>query len=262
MPLLCFSSEDLIIHRLSVRLISAVTQLLGTAHDGVRLTQSDLWGKRGNHDTTYTKYCNSNQRIHCDYPNHTLAMPPSWDRPEVVSIIVYYDDSSSVGGETRVIPRLGADDPAYNIFNGQRTLLLTPGARTDMLWVNDRDHAEAYLQEQAPDVYEFRRDHLYPRECKAGFTVGSVLFYRHDLWHRCVYILQPYCFVTLHFCRIIRGAPVLPGATRRSHNIVYRRKECEWVNNWSSGVARRMYEQNQVWNHHFYLYLGLVYYDF
>jgi hypothetical protein len=193
--------------RLHTRLLRAVHQLLGTEADGVRLSQCDLWGKQGtagDTNTAFTKYSNSDQRIHCDYPNHSLVMPPLWESPEVVSMIIYYDDSGEVGGETRVVPREGPNDPAYHHLdcasdnastsdNGSGSgsgsgsafpLLLTPGARADLPWVNDCTHAEAGLREDFPEVYRFRQQHLYPRERKVGFETGSVLFYRHDLWHR------------------------------------------------------------------------------
>lgn len=178
MPLIPVSLLTL---RLNMRLLRAVQQLLGTDEYGLRLTQCDLWGKRGSTETSFSMYCNSDQRMHCDYPNHTLVVPPLWERPELVSIIIYYDDSTAVGGETRVVPREGPDDPAYG---GLHHLLLTPGARGDMLWVNDRTHAEQYLEEGFPEVHRFRAQHLYPRERRVGFEIGSVLFYRHDIWHR------------------------------------------------------------------------------
>jgi ectoine hydroxylase-related dioxygenase (phytanoyl-CoA dioxygenase family) len=139
---------------------------------------------------TYLPFCNANQRIHCDYPNHSLVMPPAWEHPEVVSIIVYYDDSAVTGGQTCVVPRAGAHDPAYTAAEeeegeeGQHPLLLTPGGRGDLLWVNDRDHAERYLADRHPEVAAFRREHLYPREQPVQFRAGTVLFYRHDVWHR------------------------------------------------------------------------------
>lgn len=190
----CVRDDLLVVNEipLHMRLIKAVHQLLETTNDGIRLTQCDLWGKRGSEETEYSRFCNSNQRIHCDYPNHTLVVPPQWDRPEVVSIIVYYDDSSAVGGETRVVPREGKHDPAYHSSSAAvNPLLLTPGARGDILWVNDKEHAESYLKAEFHDVYLFRQQHLYPREKKIGFETGSVLFYRHDIWHR-------YCTLSAH----------------------------------------------------------------
>ena len=139
---------------------------------------------------TYLPYCNANQRIHCDYPNHSLVMPPPWNSPEVVSIIVYYDDSELTGGQTCVVPRTGLRDPAYShlesdsVKEPENPLLWTPGARGDVVWINDRDHAEKYLKENHPDIFEFRKTHLYPREKKVQFREGSVLLYRHDMWHR------------------------------------------------------------------------------
>ena len=177
-------SNNPLLHSLNMRLLRAVQQLLETDDHGLRLTQCDLWGKRGSEETSFSKYSNSDQRVHCDYPNHTLVVPPSWDRPEVVSIIVYFDDSAAVGGETRVVPRRDPEDPAYASSGADYRLLQTPGARADMLWVNDRTHAESYLEEVAPEVHRFRQEHLYPRECKVGFETGSILFYRHDIWHR------------------------------------------------------------------------------
>mmetsp|Transcript_23852 Transcript_23852/g.34985 ORF Transcript_23852/g.34985 Transcript_23852/m.34985 type:complete len:365 (+) Transcript_23852:35-1129(+) len=212
---------------LHMRLITAVTQLLGCNSDDLRLSQADLWGKRGYTEPKYDAYCNMNQRIHCDYPNHTLVMPPSWDNPEVVSIIIYYDDSATVGGGTRIVPREGSDDPAYtSSAESVSPLLLTPGARGDLPWINDKDHAEEYLRAHHPEVHKFRQEVLYPREKSVAYGVGTVLFYRHDIWHR--------------------GTPPLPNATRRIHNIVYKLAHCDWVNLWNSGSARRMYTRNQV----------------
>ena len=172
-------------------------------------------------DMPFLPFCNANQRIHCDYPNHSLVMPPPWEHPEVVSIIVYYDDSALTGGQTSVVPRTGPHDPAYaaqnlqtvnsRVHNGEEVavsevqqlepsklqehsepvtepaehpLLLTPGARGDLPWINDKDHAEKYLAQQHPAVASFRRTHLYPREQPLMFRTGTVLFYRHDVWHR------------------------------------------------------------------------------
>lgn len=228
-----------------MRLLRSVHQLLGTDPYGIRLIQCDLWGKRGSTDVTFAKYCNSNQRIHCDYPNHTIVVPPDWSNPEVVSIIIYFDNSSEVSGETRVVARHGSDDPAYHAED-MNPLLLTPGARGDILWVNDRAHAEAYLVEEFPEVHKFREQHLYPREAKVGFEVGSVLFYRHDIWHRYTQRLHFIHSWIISFNGINRGTPLLPGATRRTQNIAYKREGCDWVGNWSNGPARRMYETNQV----------------
>lgn len=226
---------------LHIRMINAIAQLMGCSGEDLRLCQSDLWGKRGHSAdaTVFGPTCNADQRIHCDYPNHTLVVPPSWESPEVVAAIVYFDDSAVKGGQTRVVPRQNGDDPAYKIgtgigwgdygadtlMEGANPILLTPGARGDMLWINDRTHAETNLQENRPDVHKFRQEHLYPREQKVGYQFGTVLFYRHDVWHR--------------------GTPLFPGATRRTHNLVYKKAGCDWVNHWNTGIARRMYEQNQ-----------------
>ena len=39
------------------------------------------------------------------------------------------------------------------------------------------------MKEHYPHFYEFRQQ-LYERECKVKFKKGTVLLYRHDLWHR------------------------------------------------------------------------------
>ena len=68
------------------RLIAAVGQLLGRDASGLRLSQSDLWPKYGRSERDGV-YDNQDQRIHFDYPNHTLAHPTPWDRPEAVEMI-------------------------------------------------------------------------------------------------------------------------------------------------------------------------------
>jgi hypothetical protein len=39
------------------------------------------------------------------------------------------------------------------------------------------------MQENRPDMYEFRKK-LYEREMMAKFSRGTVLLYRHDVFHR------------------------------------------------------------------------------
>lgn len=86
------------------RLIGAVSQLLEVEALELRLTQAEVWEKdeaaqRGNFD----------QRIHCDFPNHTLAVPPR-DRPEAVALLVYWDAVEDCGGPTVNHWRAGALD--------------------------------------------------------------------------------------------------------------------------------------------------------
>ena len=202
------------------RLLGAVAQLLGVAVDALRLTQSDLWPKYGRAGRSGAERDNDDQRIHVDYPNHTLLHPPAWDAPEAVEILVYLSDFSNTGGATAVVPRAGADDPAY-----AWPMVGTPGVGA-LPWLNDRASAEDYLQREAPELAAWRAEHLYPREVLLGFSVGSVLFYRHDTWHR--------------------GTPLRPGARRLAQNLTFRKAESEWVSTLQAGWAWAMYRQSQV----------------
>ena len=74
------------------RLLGAVSQLLGTHVWNLRLTQSEPWAKYGRATQAGGRFDNQDQRMHVDYPNHTLTHPADWDRPEAVSILLYYDE--------------------------------------------------------------------------------------------------------------------------------------------------------------------------
>ena len=73
-------------------LLQAVGDLLGVETTQLRLTQSDLWPKYGLGESAHA-LDNTDQRIHCDYPNHSLVHPPEWHRPEAVEIIIEELDS-------------------------------------------------------------------------------------------------------------------------------------------------------------------------
>jgi len=163
------------------------------------------------------KYSNANQRVHVDFPNHTLLVPPPFDKPEVVSIIIYYSNVEETGGPTALVPREGEDDEAYSGW--PNPLLQTPGTG-DIPWYNDKEYAENYLKETRPEIWEFRQK-LYQREVHSHFKVGTVLFYRHDLWHR--------------------GTPPFEGKLRLAHNIVFKAAASEWITCWETGWARSMY---------------------
>lgn len=199
------------------RLLAAVAQLLGTRIAGLRLSQSDLWPKYGR-KTTDGPYDNQDQRIHFDYPNHTLAHPPPWDRPEAVEMILYLSDADDCGGSTAIVPREGADDPAY-----RWPLVNTPGVG-DLRYVNDRASAESYFAEQRPELAEWRQS-LYDRERWTHFVPGTIVFYRHDAWHR--------------------GTPMKPGGFRIAQNITYRRAECEWISTLHIGWSWAMYRDDK-----------------
>lgn len=199
------------------RLLAAVAQLLGREIAGLRLSQSDLWPKYGR-SSTGDRLDNQDQRIHFDYPNHTLVHPPPWHRPEAVEMIVYLSDAAQTGGSTAVVPRDGENDPAY-----RWPLVDTPGVG-DLRYMNDRAAAEDYFAEQRPHLAEWRQS-LYEREQWTQFSPGTVLFYRHDVWHR--------------------GTPLLPGAFRLAHNITYRRAECEWISTLHTGWSWAMYRDDK-----------------
>ncbi len=202
------------------RLLGAVAQLLAVPIEQIRLTQSDLWPKWGREAPTDHPLDNRDQRIHVDYPNHTLLHPPRWDAPEAVELIVYLSDVDECGGPTAVVSREGRDDPAYSW-----PIVRTPGVGA-LRWVNDREKAEAYLRDEAPEVAAWRAEHLYPRERYVRYRVGTVLLYRHDTWHR--------------------GTPIEPGALRLVQNMTFRTAPSEWISVLHTGWAWSMYRRSQV----------------
>jgi len=199
------------------RLLGAVSQLLGCPVANLRLSQSDLWPKYGRTDMA-GDYDNQDQRIHFDYPNHTLAHPTPWDRPEAVELIVYLSDVQSCAGSTALVPRTGDDDPAY-----VWPLINTPGVG-DLRYINDRESAETYFAAERPELAEWRQS-LYEREVHTSYSPGTVVLYRHDVWHR--------------------GTPLRPGSIRLAHNITFRRAECEWISTLHAGWAWAMYRDDK-----------------
>jgi hypothetical protein len=206
------AANDVTLHP---RLLAAVRQLLAT--DDIRLTQAELWPKYGRRQFA-GESDNTDQRIHCDYPNHTLTLPPPWEAPEAVEMILYLDDVAVSGGATAVVPRTGADDPAY-VF----PIVGMPGVGV-LEWKNDRETAEEYLMRVAPEVAEFRR-HIYAREQRVRYSFGTILFYRHDTWHR--------------------GTPLNPGALRIVQNLTFRKGASEWISTLHTGWTWAMYSQTK-----------------
>jgi len=202
------------------RLLGAVSQLLATVVWDLRLTQSEPWAKYGHKSMDRGRYDNQDQRMHTDYPNHTLTHPAAWDRPEAVSILIYYDAVEECGGATEFVPREGPDDPAY-----QGPLVRTPGL-AGLDFVNDRTAAEGYLRKAAPDTAQWRAENLYPKARSVQYRPGTVLFFRQDLWHR--------------------GTPLQPGVMRLVHNLTFRRKDCEWISTVHQGWAWAMYRTSKV----------------
>ena len=198
-------------------IIRSVKQLLKT--ENVLLSQSDLWVKRGAPSAADKKYDHSDQRVHMDYPNHTLVHPPRWESPEAVSLIVYFSDAEETEGRTAVIPKRGATDEnyAYPYTN-------MPGFGA-LKWVNDKGSAEASVREASEEMHSFRGK-LYAQEGYVNFKKGTVLFYRHDLWHR--------------------GTPIKPEQQRIVQNLVFKKRDAHWLNQWNMGCARHMYEEAQT----------------
>ncbi|NRA04541.1 MAG: phytanoyl-CoA dioxygenase family protein [Myxococcales bacterium] len=217
-----FPAEAPAVNQLTLhpRVLNAVGQLLGSEVVDLRLTQSDLWAKYGRAAKPGGDRDNSDQRMHTDYPNHTLTHPPPWYEPEAVELILYLSDVDDCGGATALVPRTGSDDPAYvwPISN-------MPGVG-DLEWINDRSAAEAALRDRAPEIAHFRDTHLYPREVRARFRVGSVLFYRHDTWHR--------------------GTPLHRGSRRFAQNMTFRKSGSEWISVLQRGWAWAMYRRSGV----------------
>lgn len=183
-------------------MLAAVASLLDVPMTDLRLTQSDLWPKWGRAADGATGR-NDDQRIHCDYPNHTLTHPPPWASPAAVEVIVYLSDVDACDGATALVAREGPEDPAYRY-----PIVDTPGVG-DFPYIDDRAGAEAWLREHAPETAAFRAEHLYPRERYARYRPGTVLLYRHDLWHR--------------------GTPMRPGALRLAINLTYKRFDADYA---------------------------------
>jgi hypothetical protein len=205
---------------LDPRLLGAVSQLLGVHVWDLRLTQSEPWAKYGRVNKAGGRFDNQDQRMHVDYPNHTLTHPADWDRPEAVSILLYFDTVEQCGGATEFVPREGHGDLAY-----EGPLVRTPGL-AGLEFVNDRGEAAAYLRDAAPDTAQWREENLYARARAVHYQPGTVLFYRQDLWHR--------------------GTPLRPGAVRLIHNMTFRRKECDWISTVHQGWAWAMYRSSKV----------------
>lgn len=129
---------------------------------------------------------------------------------------MYLSDEEDCGGGTAVVARSGPQDPAYR--PGVPNIDM-PG-QAGRPFINDRTLAERYFYQNEPNVYEFRQA-LYARERRAKFKVGSVLLYRHDVWHR--------------------GTPLKTGSRRIVCNLGFKKKHCEWVTVWNSGWARKNY---------------------
>lgn len=199
---------------LNEQLITAVQQLLQC--NDIRLIQADLWPKVGVAAKDHEAQANTDQRMHMDYGNNTL-LHPDWYQPDSVAAIIYFDDSEITSGGTAYVPRQSMADPAY-----QAPFIHMPG-QAGKPFFNDRDTVEKWFKKNDSATYELRQS-LYEREQQVSFTPGTILFYRHDIWHR--------------------GTPVAPGKLRRVHNLGWRRAEARGFSNWNEGWARTSYYGN------------------
>ena len=173
-----------------------------------------MWKKTGIKLKKYTKYQNYDQRMHMDYPNHTLVHPPLWNEPTAVEIIIYFSHCEDTGGSTAVVPKENDNDPAY-----QWPYIMMPGVGK-MDWVNDRKLAEEYIAENDKKMFKFRQA-LYKREKYVYFTPGTILFYRHDLWHR--------------------GVPIKYGKTRWVQNLTFGIRDSNCYEQWHGSITHAMY---------------------
>lgn len=72
------------------------------------------------------------------------------------------------------------------------------------------------MEEHHPKFHKLRQE-LYNREYRVKFRPGTVLVYRHDVWHR--------------------GTPVAHDQLRIVVNLAYKRADAEWVTTWNPGWA-------------------------
>ena len=203
--------DDLVLNE---QLIRAVQQLLQT--EDVRLLQADLWPKIGVDNMDHDAQANTDQRMHMDYGNNTL-LHPDWHSPDAVAAVIYFDDSEETAGGTAFVPRRGEPDPVY-----QPPFIHMPG-QGGKPFFNDRHTVEKWFEKNDPAAFELRQA-LYEREEVVRFKPGTVLFYRHDIWHR--------------------GTPVTSGKLRRVHNLAWRRADARGWSNWNEGWARQSYYGN------------------
>ena len=201
------------------RLLGAVARLLGIPVSDLRLSQSDLWPKYGREPHNAGALDNQDQRIHVDYPNHFLTHPSPWQRPDAVEMILYLSDIEECAGPTAVVPRQGADDACY-----PWPIVDTPGVG-GLHYVNDRASAEAYMARARPQAVALRES-LYARERYVRYRPGTILFYRHDAWHR--------------------GTPMIPGSLRLAHNLSFRRADAEWISTLHVGWAWALYAREHA----------------
>ena len=68
---------------------------------------------------------------------------------------------------------------------------------------------------------DFDYNSFVQRQVEANGKKGDILFYRYDVWHR--------------------GTSVIPGKSRYVMNLLFKKKECYWINCWNPGFTKWMY---------------------
>lgn len=192
------------------KLIHIVQKLLDS--ENILLVQSDTWSKSG--EINNNSQSNKDQRMHMDYGNNTFLHPSKWNSPEAVAAIVYFSDTSETGGGTAVVPKKRDKDELY-----QFPYINMPG-QNKYPFFNNKKFSEEYFKKNHVEIYNFRQK-LYNREIIPEYSTGDVLFYRLDVWHR--------------------GTPVLPNKIRNVMNLLWKKKECYWINTWNPGWTKKMY---------------------
>lgn len=190
--------------------IRCVQKLLGC--NEITLIQCDTWGKKGS--TDFSEQSNNDQRMHMDYGNNTFVHPSDWYNPEAVAAIIYLSDVSITEGGTSVVPRTDLTHKYYNF-----PYVNMPGINGHK-FINNKNDAEDYFLKSHKDIYDFRKE-LYKNEVIIKPNIGDILFYRLDIWHR--------------------GTPVKENEIRFVTNLLWKKRECYWINNWNPGWTRKMY---------------------
>lgn len=195
---------------LNENIIKSVQKLLNT--ENILLVQADSWGKIGS--TNLADISNNDQRMHMDYGNNTFLHPSKWDNPEAVAMIIYLSDISETDGGTSLVSRIDENDELY-----QFPYVNMPGIGSNS-FINDKKHAEEYFRNNNTNIYNFRKK-LYEREHILTPQIGDILVYRLDLWHR--------------------GTPVKKNHIRFVMNLLWKKRECYWINTWNPGWAKNNY---------------------
>ena len=191
-------------------LIKIVQKLLN--HEDILLVQADAWGKKGKDDLSESS--NNNQRMHMDYGNNTFLHPSHWNNPECVAMIIYLSDIKETSGGTSIVPKNEETEKLY-----QFPYKNMPGISNNP-FINDKNSAEEYFNKHDQEIYNFRKE-LYKNELILEPNMGDILFYRLDSWHR--------------------GTPVMNGKVRFVINLLWKKKECYWINCWNPGWTKNMY---------------------